>query len=189
MSRGRSRAPLGAGDVGVVGAHVVAVGQRPSGLGSVFDGEDAGGGEFFEGPVDCVDRAVQPAGQQYPAGHPHPGGVAVAGQDRVEAEGGVGHGGVEHPLGDDGETLLEGELAGLVSSVQFCYNVASRFFGAFEEGEVVSHDAPSTAACGTGRAGGFVHRLRAAATQPPGRSRTGRTRGPGEPAGERTGAT
>jgi len=189
MSRGRSRAALGAGHVGVVGAHVVAVGQRPSGVGSAFDGEDAGGGEFFEGPVDGVDRAVQPPGQQRPAGHPDPGGVAVAGQDRVEPEGGVGDGGVEHPLGDDSEALLDRELAGLFSSVQVCYNVASRLLRTVEEGEVVSHGAPSTAACGTGRAGGCAHRLRAAATQPPGRSRTGRTRGPGEPAGERTGPT
>ncbi len=26
----------------------------------------------FEGPIDCVDGSVQPAGEQRPAGHPDP---------------------------------------------------------------------------------------------------------------------
>jgi len=168
VGEGRSGAALLAraigGAVGVVGAQVVAVGQRPPALCAAFDGQDLGGGEFFEGAVDGIDGAMQPAGEQCPAGHPDAAGVAVAGEDRVEPEGGVGDGGVEHPLGDDGEALLDGELGVLVLAGCWCYNVASRFCRAAGEGEVVSHGAPSTASCGTVRAGAFAHRLLAAAT-------------------------
>ena len=89
----------------VGGAQVVAVGEVLPPAAPPFDADEAGGLEVAHSPVDRVDGAAHPLGQQPPRRHPRPGGAAVAQQERVEAQGGVGHVEVEDPLGDDGEPL------------------------------------------------------------------------------------
>ena len=94
-----------------------------------------------------------------------PGGVAVAGEDGVEPERGVGDVGVEHPLRHDREPLLRRQLGS-----------RRRLLGRGVEGRCwVSHDAPPSAPSAAARDGGVAHRLLAAATAPPALGRTPRT--------------
>jgi hypothetical protein len=69
----------------------------------VLDTDQSGVDEFADGPVDGVNRTVQPDSQQFPAGHALPGGIAVPEEEGVDTEPGVGHIEVDDPRGDEGE--------------------------------------------------------------------------------------
>ena len=75
--------------------------------------------ELLHRPVDRVDRSLlQSAGEQRPAGHARAGGVPVAEEDGIEADGAIADVGVEQQLRDGREPLrLDGERVGVAQTV------------------------------------------------------------------------
>ena len=104
---GRSAATPGRpAPIRVLRGEVVAVGEVASSVPAVLDPYEAGVGELADSPVHGVNRTVQPDSQQFPAGHALPGGIAVAQEEGVDTERGVGDVGVDDPFGHEREGLV-----------------------------------------------------------------------------------
>jgi len=99
-------------------ADAVAIGQLLPPRPAVLYLDCAESDELGKRPVDGVDGLlVQPGGQGGAGRHPGAGGVAVAQQHRVQPQCAVADVGVEHPLRDDGEPVLQHQLGRPVRAV------------------------------------------------------------------------
>jgi hypothetical protein len=92
---------------------VVPVGQELLTGAPVLDADDAGLRQLAHRTVDRINRAAKATGKGLSRRHSATGAVPVAKQERVQPEGPIGDGCVDHPLGHDRKPwLLDDKGAG-----------------------------------------------------------------------------